>query len=109
MLPNLRRLREEAGISQQKLADAVGVSQPSIYKYENLNVEPDIGVLISLANYFGTSVDYVIGHTQERRPIERTEPYQLNEAEMMLITAYRGMSAEGRECLLHVAGMLPKK
>ena len=109
MLPNLKHLREERGISQQKLADAVGVSQPSIYKYENMNVEPDIGILISLADYFGTSVDYIIGHTAERRPIERTESYHLNDDEAELVRAWRSMSAEGRDCLMHVAGIMPRK
>ena len=37
MLPKLKQLRQEYGISQQRLADAVNVSQPSINKYENQN------------------------------------------------------------------------
>ena len=103
MLPNLKRLREERRISQQKLADAVGVSQPSIFKYENMNIEPDIAVLSQLADYFDTSVDYIIGRTEERRPIERTEAYDLNADEARLISAYRSMSDEERSCLEHVA------
>ena len=42
MLRKLKQLRQEYGISQQRLADAIGVSQPSINKYENHNIEPDI-------------------------------------------------------------------
>ena len=40
MLPNLKRLRQEYGISQQRLADALQISQPSINKYENHKIEP---------------------------------------------------------------------
>lgn len=109
MLPNLKRLREERGISQQRLADAVGVSQPSIFKYENMNVEPDIGVLISLADYFDTSVDYIVGHTEERRPIEKTEEHQLNDNEAQLIRAYRSMSADERLCIEQVARTIVRK
>lgn len=52
MLKNLRLLREESGMSQRQLADRIGVSQQSINKYENHNVEPDIGALIRMATAF---------------------------------------------------------
>ena len=70
MLENLKKLREEAGVSQKNLAEVIGVSQQSINKYENHNIEPDIGTLIRIADYFSTSVDYLIGHTDIRRKIE---------------------------------------
>ena len=54
MLPNLKLLRKEYGISQQRLADVLGVSQQSINQYENHRVEPDIRVLSALADYFNT-------------------------------------------------------
>ena len=69
MLPNLKLLRKEYGISQQRLADEIGISQPSINKYENHDIEPEIEILIRLADYFNTSVDYIIGHTDVRRKI----------------------------------------
>ena len=109
MLPNLKRLREEYGISQQRLADIVSVSQPSIYKYENLNIEPDIGILSRLADYFNTSIDYIVGRTDIRRPIERTEVYHLNKQEMELITQVRALSSEERECVAYVVRTLLKK
>ena len=42
MLTNLKKLREDASISQKALADAIGVSQQSVNKYEIHNIEPDI-------------------------------------------------------------------
>lgn len=107
MLPRLKQLRQERGVSQQALADAVGVSQPSVNKYENHSIEPDIAVLSQFADYFETSVDYIIGRTDERRPIERTEAHHLNAEEAELVYAWRGMSTEGRDCLMHVARTLP--
>ena len=62
MLINLKSLREDAAVSQKQLADAIGVSQQSINKYENHNIEPDIETMIRIADYFKTSVDYLIGH-----------------------------------------------
>lgn len=89
MLPNLKILRQEHGISQQRLADAIGVSQQSIKQYENHSVEPDISVLTRLADLFNTSIDFIVGRTDIRRPIEHTEAFHLNRDESDVITQYR--------------------
>ena len=100
MLKNLKPLREQASISQKQLADAIGVSQQSINKYENHNIEPDIGTLVRIAEYFNTSVDYLIGHTDIRRKIEQVHPYDLNDMERALIDGFRQLSLKQRECIL---------
>lgn len=100
MLPNLRMLREAKGISQQTLGDAIGVSQPSINKYENHNIEPDIETLRRIADYFETSVDYLIGHTDIRRRIEPTEAHDLNQTESDLVDSFRALTPAQRECIL---------
>ena len=51
MLKNLKKLRLRKGLSQQRLADIIGVSQQSVNKYENHSIEPDMDTLISLANF----------------------------------------------------------
>lgn len=97
MLPNLKRLRREAGVSQQKLADAIHVSQQSVNQYENHSVEPDIAVLCRMAEYFGTSIDFIVGRTAERRPIEPTQPCDLNAEEADVVARYRQLSAANRQ------------
>lgn len=99
MLKNLRRLREEAGISQQTLAAAIGVSQQSVNKYENHHVEPDIATLVRLADYFETSVDYLVGHTDVRRKVEPVCSFELNETEGSLIYAYRTLNRKQRDAV----------
>ena len=84
MVKNLKKLRTEKGISQQKLAEALGVSQQAINKYENQNCEPDIDMLIAMADYFGTTVDYLIGKKDDN-------PYDsLDKREWDIINWYRG-------------------
>lgn len=61
MVKNLKKLRNEQGISQRELADIIMVSQQSINKYENHNIEPDIDTLIKIADYFDVSIDYLVG------------------------------------------------
>ena len=99
MLHNLKLLRHEHGISQQRLADAIHVSQPSINKYENHNIEPDIGTLIRIAEYFDTSVDYLIGNTAVRRKIENVTPYELSEEESCLVDDFRKLSKQQKRCI----------
>ena len=65
LVENLKKLRIKHKISQKQLADVIGVSQQSINKYENHNIEPDIDTLKSLANYFNTSIDYLVGYSNK--------------------------------------------
>lgn len=98
MLTNLKRLREEYGVSQQRLADAVGSSQQSIHKYETADVQPDFAILKQIAIYFSTTVDYIIGHTTIRE-ILGTDASPLTEEESKLIRHYRILDYPQRECL----------
>lgn len=54
-------LREEKGISQEKLADELGVSHGIISFWENGKREPKLSNLILIAEYFGVSIDYLAG------------------------------------------------
>ena len=102
MLINLKSLREDAAVSQKQLADAIGVSQQSINKYENHNIEPDIETMIRIADYFNTSVDYLIGHSSVKHKIEKVTAYELNAEESRIVDAYRKLSPKQRFCIATV-------
>ena len=108
MLPRIRELRKEYGISQQRLAEAIFVTQPSINKYENHNIEPEIAILIRIADFFNTSVDYQIGHTDARRRIEPTETFQLNPQEAELLRQYRALRPDQRSCVRQTVATFSK-
>lgn len=97
MLYNLKRLRKEAHISQRLLADAIGVSQQSINKYENHNIEPDIETLIRISDYFNTSIDYLVGHTDIRHKVEIVHSYELNESESKMFDGYRRLTSRQKQ------------
>ena len=86
-------------MSQKQLADVVSVSQQSINKYENHNIEPDIDTLIKMADYFETSVDYLIGHSKIRRKIKFVSSYDLNTEEAKLVESYRNLSDKQRKSI----------
>lgn len=99
MIKNLKTLRESYGISQQKLADAVGISQQSINKYENHQTQPDISTLIQLADFFHTSVDHLIGHDGANAENDGMPVLHLNADEMRLIHKYRQLSAKEKDSI----------
>ena len=66
MVKNLKSLRNERGLSQQQLAEELGINQQSINGYENRSTEPDIEMLMRLADVFRTSVDYLVGYEAMR-------------------------------------------
>lgn len=99
MVENLKKLRNKAGLSQQQLADVIGVSQQSINKYENHGVEPDITTLKDIANFFNTSVDYLTGNTEIERKIEETYQFDLNAHEKELIEKYRNACDKNKKII----------
>ena len=102
MLKNLKELREDRSVSQKQLAEAIGVSQQSINKYENHNIEPDIETLIRIADYFETSVDYLIGHSAIRHKIECLTTYDLNAQESNIVKKFRKLSNKQKACIATV-------
>ncbi len=97
MIKNLKQLRKEKGISQKSLGEEIGVSQQSINKYENYNIEPDISTLIHLAKFFNTSVDYLIGNTEIRPVAELAMSFKPTQDEIDLINEYRKMNEAERD------------
>lgn len=99
MVKNLRKLRIFKGISQQQLADVIGTSQQSINKYENHNIEPDIQALIKLAEFFGTTIDYLVGYVPPLSTKSPQEEVELSHEESVLILEYRMLSKEEKESI----------
>lgn len=65
ILLNLKKLREAKAISQQKLADNIGVSRSTIAMWETNASEPDNTMLKKLATYFDVTVDYILGREDQ--------------------------------------------
>lgn len=54
---NIRKLREERRITQQQLADAIGISFQAVSKWECETTIPDVSILPNIAEYFEVSID----------------------------------------------------
>lgn len=62
-MDRLKELRTGAGLTQQDVAKLLGVERSTYVKYERGSSDPPTSTLIRLADYFGVSVDFIIGHT----------------------------------------------
>ncbi len=62
----IRELREDAGISQQRLAAYLCVHQTTYSDYELGNINVPVAVLIKLSRLYGVSVEHMLGLTRER-------------------------------------------
>ena len=67
----IRDLREDADLSQQEIADLLNVSQTTYSRYECGVLDIPYQSLIILAQYYKTSVDYLVGLTDNRRPYSK--------------------------------------
>lgn len=63
---NIAALRKNKGITQEKLAETIGISPQSVSKWENDISMPDISLLPVLADIFSVSIDALLGKTINR-------------------------------------------
>lgn len=60
---NLKACRKEYGITQKQLAIEIKISERAYQHYEIGTREPNLATLIALADFFGVSLDYLVGRT----------------------------------------------
>ncbi len=63
---NIRNLREDNDKRQQELADYLNIKQTTYSKYELGKINIPIEVFIKLADYYGVTIDYIVGRTTLR-------------------------------------------
>ncbi len=62
----LKKLREDAGLSQEELANALGISKSTVGMYEQGKRMPNTNTILkNIATYFGVTIDYLVGYSSE--------------------------------------------
>lgn len=59
---NIRKYRKDRGLTQEQLAEALGVTTGAVYKWEAEKSLPEIGMLMEIADFFDMSVDVLLGY-----------------------------------------------
>lgn len=105
---NLKLLRKNQGFSQQTVADKCGITLRSYQNYESGVREMGYKTLIKLSDFFGCSVDYLLGHQindptrqKEATMLQRqlcNDILQLDEDDCSRVEAYiAGIKAKNQE------------
>ena len=63
----IQSLRKSKGMSQEELADAVGVSRQAVSKWESEQATPDLDKVVIMSDIFEVTTDYLLGLTEAKR------------------------------------------
>lgn len=100
----LKDLRSEQGLTQKELSKKIGITASAIGFLENGQREPMASTLLAYANYFGVSIDYLMGREQddngyyqnlpEKKKAPIAERTQLSEIQENFINEFKEFFAE---------------
>ncbi|MBE6760445.1 MAG: helix-turn-helix transcriptional regulator [Ruminococcaceae bacterium] len=68
MFKRVRDLREDHDMTQKQMSEYLQIHQTTYSDYELGNLNIPIDVLIRLAKLYGTSIDYIVGLTDDPKP-----------------------------------------
>ncbi|MDO5111561.1 MAG: helix-turn-helix transcriptional regulator [Clostridia bacterium] len=68
MYKRIRNLREDKDLNQTQVAKMLGMSQTGYSKYETGENDIPSRILIQLADFYNTSIDYLLERTDDKRP-----------------------------------------
>ena len=71
MYERIRNLREDRDLTQKQIGQLLHMSQTGYNQYEIGKNDIPTKVLIELAKFYGTSIDYILGLTNETKPYKR--------------------------------------
>ena len=90
----LKQLREERHLSQAGLALNLNLSQSTVSAYEVGDLTPDLETLVAIAQFFGVSLDYLAGLTEQKRLMAQSD---LSPEELAHLYAYRQLNPRQQE------------
>ena len=70
----IQSLRKARGITQEQLADAVGVSRQAVSKWEAEQSVPDLERIVAMAEYFDVTTDYLLRGIEPAPTVQAREP-----------------------------------
>jgi transcriptional regulator with XRE-family HTH domain len=91
----LAQLQTAHSVHKKEIAKAIGMSVMGYYRYETGVRKPDSDTLIALADFFGVSIDYLVG----RDDTAPKPAHVVSASDMELIRAYSDASADDRNLI----------
>lgn len=106
---NLRMYRRRMGMTQQEVADRLGVSRTSYTKYETGVCEPGLEMVIQLAKMFGTDINTLFSDRPETAAVRDAAGEELSAEERDILLAYRSLKNENKDKAWEYIGNLRSK
>lgn len=103
---NLTKLRKARGLSQSETAAALGTTQSTYAGWETGTRKVQLSTMLQLSEYFGVSVDVLIGVQKLTVPTTDERAFDLKESEKNLILTFRKLNREGKQKLCERADEL---
>lgn len=107
MMDNLKALRESKKITQSQLGEHIGAKKSAISLWESGKRQPDQETLVRLANFFGVTVDYLLGRNDPLPPEQEKAPADDPLTEQIMAKA-RLMNEEELRQLLRIMDAVKK-
>ncbi|MCM1497449.1 MAG: helix-turn-helix transcriptional regulator [Clostridium sp.] len=97
MHKRIRDLRESNNYRQIDIAEKLNMSQQQYQKYESGIVTPSINILVSIADLYDVSVDYLLGRTNYKRVVQLEV---MNAKNSRLTEYYNRLSLEDQDFIM---------
>lgn len=93
---NLKEIRNSKNLLQTKVAMDLNTTQETISSYETGRVLPSSDMLIQLADYYNTSIDYLLRRTKHDMPIDRIKPNNISDRDFTILNKINNLSNEDK-------------
>ena len=89
---NLKQIRNSKDLLQTKVAMDLNITQETVSSYETGRVFPSSDMLIKLADYYNTSIDYLLCRTKFDMPINDIKPNNISDSDFILLNKINKLS-----------------
>ena len=103
----LKELREKKGLSQKAFSAKLGVSQSTVGMWESQKREPNFETTEKIANFFGVSTDYLLGRTDEPKPVDLDK--ELEGVRFALYSESEELTDDDKQAVLDFVRFLKSK
>lgn len=106
----IRELRVDCGLQQKQIAQDLHLSKQVYSNYELGQREPSIDMLGKLADYFGVTVDYLIGRDDKAQaePLKTKKSPALSEEDEAMLNTYLELSDDSKRVVRYTVNMYAK-
>ena len=102
------KLLKEKGVTPYQVSKATGVAQSSLSDWKNGRSKPNYEKMLAIADYFGVSVDYLLGNEpKEKTPAEADVTF--DDFTYAMYGEAKELTDEDKNMLLEMARMLKKR